>query len=122
APSRCPRAASRPGCRARTPGPTRRRPFPAAPPAAGPRAGAGRAPRSSELEADAEAQHVVLSRSGGIAHELVVALERRVPRRLVRQTEGGDPARERAVARHPRRDVRLRVVALVAEERVQLLG
>src|SRR6266571_4083600 len=76
---------------------------------------------TSELVADAEAQHLVLARAGRVAEQLVVALERGVPRGLVREAEGGDAAGERRLLRDPGGDVGLRIVALVAHERLELL-
>src|SRR5437867_3297757 len=76
---------------------------------------------TSELIADAQAQHVILAHAGRVAHQLIVSLEGDVPRRLVRQAHRGDPPRERWVARHAGRDVGLRVVALVTSERAQPL-
>src|SRR5690348_5470527 len=76
---------------------------------------------TSELIADAQAQHVILAHAGRVAHQLIVSFEGDVPRRLVRQAHRRDPPRERWVARHAGRDVGLRVVALVTSERLQLL-
>src|SRR5689334_13993697 len=78
--------------------------------------------RTSELVADAEAQHLVLTDAGGVADQLVIALERRVPGGLVREAEGGDAARERGVPGDPWRHLGLRVVALVAHKGAELLG
>src|SRR5256885_4408018 len=49
----------------------------------------------SELIPDAETQHVGRAGPGLVAQQLVVALERRVVGRLVRETERGDAPRER---------------------------
>src|SRR2546422_4914693 len=51
----------------------------------------------SELIPDAETQHVGRAGPGLVAQQLVVALERRVVGRLVRETERGDAPRERLV-------------------------
>src|SRR5207247_9882536 len=49
----------------------------------------------SELIPDAETQHVGRAGPGLVAQQLVVALERRVVGRLVRETERGDAPRAR---------------------------
>src|SRR3989440_635734 len=76
----------------------------------------------SELVTDAEAQHLGLAHAGCVAEQLVVPLERGVPGRLVGDAERRDAASQRPVPRHAGRDARLGVVALVAEEGVELLG
>src|SRR2546421_343908 len=60
---------------------------------------------TSELVADAEAQHLVLADAARVANQLVVALERRVPGGLVREAERRDAAREGGVPRDARRRV-----------------
>src|SRR5690348_18166660 len=82
----------------------------------------GRRIATSELEADAEAHDFALADARRVAHDFVVALERRVPGGLVRQAKRGEAPRERPVTRHPGRHGSLRVVTLVARERVELLG
>src|SRR6266853_28783 len=77
---------------------------------------------TSELVADAEAQHFELAHAGRVAQQLVVALERGVPGGFVGEAERRDAARQRAVPRHAGGDARLGVVTLVPEERVELLG
>ena len=64
----------------------------------------------------------MLPHPGCVPHQLVVSFERGVPRRLVRQSHGGDPARERCVPGDTHRHVGLRVVALVPDEGVEPLG
>src|SRR6266702_2430900 len=64
---------------------------------------------TSELVADAKAQHLVL------------ALERGVPGGLVREAEGGDAPGERRLLCDPGGDVGLRIVALVAHKRIELV-
>src|SRR2546425_538229 len=76
----------------------------------------------SELVTDAEAQHLGLAHAGCVAKQLIVPLERGVPGRLVGDAEGRDAAGQRPVPRHAGRDARVGVVALVAEEGVELLG
>src|SRR6059058_3649495 len=77
---------------------------------------------TSKLVADAEAQHLALARPGRVAQQPIVPLERRVPGGLVGDTHCRDPARQGPVPRHAGGDARLGVVALVAEECVELLG
>src|SRR6059058_1369027 len=76
----------------------------------------------SELVTDAEAQHLGLAHAGCVAKQCIVPLERGVPGRLVGDAERRDAAGQRPVPRHAGRDARLGVVALVAEEGVELLG
>src|SRR5437899_4037966 len=76
----------------------------------------------SELIPDAETQHVGRAGPGLVAQQLVVALERRVVGRLVRETERGDAPRERLVLGRAGGNGGLCVVPLVPHERVQLLG
>src|SRR5881628_858732 len=76
----------------------------------------------SELIPDAETQHVGRAGPGLVAQQLVVALERRVVGRLVRETERGDAPRERLVPGRAGGNGGLRIVPLVPHERVQLLG
>src|SRR5437667_164656 len=77
---------------------------------------------TSKLVADAEAQHLALARPGRVAQQPIVPLERRVPGGLVGDTHCRDPARQGPVPRHAGGDARLGVVALVADECVELLG
>src|ERR1051325_3289622 len=77
--------------------------------------------RTSELVAEAEAQHLVLADAGRVADQLVIALERRVPGGLVREAEGGDAARQGGVPRDALGRGGLGVVALVAHESGELL-
>src|SRR5256886_12265155 len=111
----------------RTPGPKRRASEAAslAGGAAGPWVASRRSASpaiTSELVPDAEAQHLVLADAARVADQLVVALERRVPGRLVREPECRDAARERGVPGDARRHVRVGVVALLAHEGIELLG
>src|SRR3989441_878905 len=76
----------------------------------------------SELVTDAEAQHLGLAHAGCVAKQRIVPLERGVPGRLVGDAERRDAAGQRPVPRHAGRDARVGVVALVAEEGVELLG
>src|SRR5437667_95191 len=76
----------------------------------------------SELIPDAETQHVGRAGPGLVAQQLVVALERRVVGRLVRETERGDAPRERLVPGRAGGNGGLRIVPLVPHERVQLVG
>src|SRR5256886_14062239 len=77
---------------------------------------------TSELVADAEAQHLVLTRAARVAKPLVVTLERRVPSGLVCEAQRGDAAREGGVPRDAGGNVGLGVVALVAHEGAEPLG
>src|SRR5881396_3160674 len=76
----------------------------------------------SELVTNAEAQHLGLAYTGCVAKQCIVPLERGVPGRLVGDSEGRDATGQRAVPRHAGGNARLGVVALVAEEGVELLG
>src|SRR5256884_2727997 len=76
----------------------------------------------SGLIPDAETQMVGRAGPGLVAQQLVVALERRVAGRLVRETERGDAPRERLVPGRAGGNGGLRIVTLVPHERVQLLG
>src|SRR5213593_891581 len=76
---------------------------------------------TSKLVADAEAQHLGLARPGRVAQQPIVPLERGVPGGFVGDTHRRDAARQRSVPRHAGGDARLGVVALVAEEGVELL-
>src|SRR5712691_754842 len=76
----------------------------------------------SELIPDAQTQDVGFACPGLVAQQLVVALERRVVGRLVRETERCDAARERLVPGRAGGNGGLRIVTLVPHERVQLLG
>src|SRR2546426_2075990 len=75
-----------------------------------------------ELIPDAETQDVGFACPGLVAQQLVVALERRVVGRLVRETERRDAARERLVPGRAGGHGGLRIVTLVPPERVSLLG
>src|SRR2546425_3945309 len=75
-----------------------------------------------ELIPDAETQDVGFACPGLVAQQLVVALERRVVGRLVRETERRDAARERLVPGRAGGNGGLRIVTLVPHERAQLLG
>src|SRR6266850_2236861 len=77
---------------------------------------------TSKLVTDTEAQHLELARAGRVAKQLIVALERGVPGGFVGDAERRDAAGQRPVPRHARGHARLGVVALVAEEGVELLG
>src|ERR1041385_2384036 len=77
--------------------------------------------RTSELVADAEAQHLVLGDAGRVVDQLVVALERRVPGGLVGEPERRDAPRQGGVPRDARGHVDLGVVALVAHEGAEFL-
>src|SRR6059036_1483646 len=76
----------------------------------------------SELVTNAEAQHLGLAYTGCVAKKCIVPLERGVPGRLVGDAERRDAAGQRAVPRHAGGNARLGVVALVADEGVELLG
>src|SRR2546426_4028005 len=76
---------------------------------------------TSELVADAEAQQLGLARAGRVTKRLIVALERGVPGGFVGDAQRRDAARQRPVPRHAGGDARLGVVALVADEGVELL-
>src|SRR6266568_411241 len=67
-------------------------------------------------------QHLGLAYTGCVAKQRIVPLERGVPGGLVGDSEGRDAAGQRAVPRHASGNARLSVVALVAEEGVELLG
>src|SRR6266404_7001771 len=69
-----------------------------------------------------EAELLVFSQARAVTAELVIALEDYVVDRLVGETEGGDPARQRVVPGDAGGHARLRVVALVPEKGVELLG
>src|SRR2546422_684240 len=75
-----------------------------------------------ELVADAEAQHLGLARAGRVAEQLIVPLEGAIPGGLVGDAQRRDAARQRPVPRYAGGDARLGVVALVADERVELVG
>src|SRR5436309_8044534 len=76
---------------------------------------------TSELVTDPEAQHFGLPRPRRIAKQLIVTLERGVPGGLVGDAERRDAACQRPVSGHADGDARLGVVALVTDERVELL-
>src|SRR5256712_13424076 len=76
----------------------------------------------SELIPDAETQHVGRAGPGLVAQQLVVALERRVVGRLVRETERGDAPRERRVPGRAGGNGGPCIVPLVPHERGELLG
>src|SRR5947208_2866541 len=75
---------------------------------------------TSELVADAEAQHLELARTGGVAEQRIVSLERGVPGGLVGDAQRRDATRQGPVPRRAGGDARLGVVALVADEAIQL--
>src|SRR5256714_12993477 len=77
---------------------------------------------TSELVADAEAQHLVLTHAARVAEPLVVALERRVPSGLVCEAQRGDAAREGGVPGDAGGDGGLGVVALLARPGAYALG
>src|SRR2546426_2015737 len=77
---------------------------------------------TSELVAHAEAQHLELARAGRVAKQLIVALERRVPRGFVGDAQRRNAARQRAVSCHAGGHAPLGVVALVAAEGGEPLG
>src|SRR2546426_6578839 len=76
----------------------------------------------SELIPDAETQHVGRAGPGLVAQQLVVALERRVVGRLVRETERGDAPRERRVPGRAGGNGGLCIVPPLAHQRGELLG
>src|SRR3989475_7404267 len=76
----------------------------------------------SELIPDAETQHVGRAGPGLVAQQLVVALERRVVGRLVRETERGDAPRERLVPGRAGGDGGPRLLPPVPPQPLQLLG
>src|SRR2546427_8859681 len=76
----------------------------------------------SELIPDAETQHVGRAGPGLVAQQLVVALERRVVGRLVRETERGDAPRERRVPGRAGGNGGLCIVPPLPPESGQLLG
>src|SRR2546428_5105613 len=76
----------------------------------------------SELIPDAETQHVGRAGPGLVAQQLVVALERRVVGRLVRETERGDAPRERLVPGRAGGDGGPRLVPPLAPRPAPLLG
>src|SRR5256886_11188927 len=77
---------------------------------------------TSELVADAEAQHFRFARAAGVTKQPVVSLERGIPGGLVGEAQRRDAARQGPVPRHAGRHARLGVVALVADESGELLG
>src|SRR6266567_4240523 len=77
---------------------------------------------TSKLVSDAQAQHFRFARAGRVAQQPIVSLECDVPGGLVGDTHRRDAARQSPVPRQAGGDARMGVVALVAEEGVELLG
>src|SRR5438094_1230188 len=75
-----------------------------------------------ELIPRPQAELLVLAHARTVTAELVIALEDYVVDRLVGETEGGDPARQGVVPGDAGGHAGLRVVALVPEKGVELLG
>src|SRR2546428_762366 len=77
---------------------------------------------TSKLVSDAQAQHFRFARASCVAQQPIVSLECDVPSGLVGETHRRDTARQSPVPRQAGGDARLGVVALVTDERVELLG